>query len=256
MSIPAVTSSISEYRIPYDVDYTWDGGCNGKDLFKDEYGMTMRLLFVSSNDSAYICPENYRGQFRIYIDSKGHGWSLEKWPNVRYVSYVEAPSANKVKDMLACAIKTSSVFNRQVTSLFKQVHDYKLPIRGYNKEINVADEYNCNWKISIDSRGIDIERSYKNGCEELDYHVRGARILYHHEFDCDTDFVDGTEVCDYVPYVGESVFNRMSLSTLTDAVLLLPRGLDKEMASYAIENLQEGLNTIAEIENFERLCRR
>lgn len=87
-------NEIKAYRIPYDIDIWWDGGCGGSDRLPDDLGKSV-LFSVSDYGTAYLCPEGPDKSWRIYVDSFGFArhftalpggkedtrWHIGGWPN-------------------------------------------------------------------------------------------------------------------------------------------------------------------------------
>ncbi len=57
-------------RIPYDIDPWFGWGCGDSDLWADDYGDGVRLM-ISDAGSAYLCPDNFAGDWRIYVGPGG-----------------------------------------------------------------------------------------------------------------------------------------------------------------------------------------
>lgn len=60
----------NEVKIPYDIDPWFGWGCGDGDLWPDDYGEGVRLM-ISDAGSAYICPDNPDGDWRIYVGPGG-----------------------------------------------------------------------------------------------------------------------------------------------------------------------------------------
>jgi|GEM_PF-1599212 len=89
-------------KIPYDVDFQWNDGCGGKDIWTDEAGTSVSML-VSSSGSAYVCPEGRDGFWRIYVDSYGQAYELGRWPRPSSRDYDISDASKEFGEVLACA---------------------------------------------------------------------------------------------------------------------------------------------------------
>jgi len=90
------------YTIPYDVDFLWNEGCGGDDLWDDDAGTSVKMI-VSDTGSAYVCPEKSDGFWRIYVDRWGQAWELGRWPRPKSPDYEVSDASVEFAEIMECA---------------------------------------------------------------------------------------------------------------------------------------------------------
>lgn len=123
--------TLSTYKIPYNINPKFGGGADSTDLWEDEFGDKVYLL-ASDSGSFYVCPENLDGPFRIYVNSMGREFGMNRDSSGNIVKpewFDKKPSFADIR--LAAINSYPGLFDTSLPASTKQetVIDYKKTLR-------------------------------------------------------------------------------------------------------------------------------
>jgi len=249
---------ISNFRIPYDVDILWDGGCGSDDWWGDGYGERVNLL-ISDSGSAYLCPEGDREDWRIYVTPQGSAWRLPMVPD-GYGSSEDPPweADSKYGDILACGISTVPGLEEALLELYGESR--AAPARGLAVAFSGTEiDLRNGWSLAFD--GAEMSLSTNRG-RQTSINVSGASLITHARtteecravpsewflYDIRCEDVRRTEV----PDVNRA---RSKFERILDASLQTATPYARMVIIAARALFEAGARATAEIWEFEATCR-
>lgn len=248
---------ITTYRIPYDIDVFWDGGCESGDLWDDRYGDEVKLL-VSDSGSAYICPEGDHNSWRIYVTPQGDAWRLPMTTNGRTGSEDPPRDASaKFGDILACGLDTAPDLEVVLQGLFDQNRPTP-PIHLASAFSGYEVEALNGWTISF--QGADILLSIDSSSNTAIY-MRGIPFITYSRdvIDCGpapSEWFIMEETCNEVreSYIPQEDDVRELFDEITEGLPDNATPYERAAIGAARVVLEAGLATTAQIREFEAAC--
>lgn len=249
---------ITTFKIPYDIDILWDGGCEAGDLWDDRYGDEVMLL-VSDSGSAYVCPEGSRNDWRIYVTPQGEAWRLPMTTDGRTQS--EKPpwdASAKLGDILACGLGTAPDLEAVLQGLFDQSRPAP-PMHLASVFSGHEVEASYGWTISF--QGADILLN-KDSSSNTAIYMRGIPFITFSRdvLDCGpapSEWLIMEETCNEVreSYIPQEDDIRELFDEITEEPLDHSTPYERAAIGAARVVLEAGLATIAQIREFEAACK-
>ena len=257
---PTITG---RYSIPYDVDFLWNEGCGGSDLWGDDAGTSVNLL-VSDTGSAYVCPKGSEGFWRIYVDRWSQAWELGRWPRPSSNDYEVSDATEEFADILECAegsdpTAAEAVKSFKICSVYypnQAIHAMQLGL-----EVALPDSFSIHgandWKLTFVEGGI-ILRNWTNSQSFSVDNVPIVSNLYddstdhedssgwadnHNHNHVDIDIMEATDAKTLIPIISALI------SGAENAV-----GLERAALELAARAFDRACTTRFEIEAFEEAC--
>ena len=246
------------YSIPYDVDFLWNEGCGGTDLWEDDAGSSVNM-FVSDAGSAYVCPSGSDAFWRIYVDRWGQAWELSHWPRSPLDHYEVSDASDEFAEVLECAEGRAAEAAKsfKICSMYhpnRVIHAMQLGLEVALPE-SFSFEGANDWKVTFVEGGI-VMRSWTN---QESYTVDNVPIVsnLYEEPAVDDELSDWADGHNHADIDLMETTDRVSLihiisalrSGAEDAV-----GLERAAMELTAKAFDRACQTRLEIEAFEEAC--